>query len=162
MKTKSNTFGVIFYLRKYKVNDGEMPIYARITVNGRRTDISVKRSVEQKNWNNNKGMAKGKNYHTTQKYIQKFMKEQLKTTDIDLSELTYRFITDFEHFLRKHQPTDHQKQLGNNGLMKHLERFKKMINLAVKLEWMEKNPVAKVSIKVSESRKRLFNGRRVI
>jgi len=28
----------------------------------------------------------------------------------------------------------------NNGVMKHLERFCKMVNLAVKLEWLEKKP----------------------
>lgn len=59
MKTQNNTFGVIFYLRKYKAtNDGKAPIYARITVNGHRTDVSVKRSIDPANWNSNKGMAK--------------------------------------------------------------------------------------------------------
>jgi hypothetical protein len=58
MKTQNNTFGVIFYLRKYKVGAvGRIPIYARITVNGKRTDVSVKRSIEPGNWNANKGMA---------------------------------------------------------------------------------------------------------
>jgi hypothetical protein len=58
MKTVNNTFGVIFYLRKYKAtNDGKTSIYARITVNGSRIDLSVKRSIEPGNWNANKGMA---------------------------------------------------------------------------------------------------------
>ena len=60
MKTVNNTFGVIFYLRKYKATqDGKAPIYARITVNGSRIDISVKRTIEPGNWNPNKGMARG-------------------------------------------------------------------------------------------------------
>lgn len=60
MKTQNNTFGVIFYLRKYKAtNGGKTPIYARITVNGHRTNVSVKRSIDPPNWNANKGMAKG-------------------------------------------------------------------------------------------------------
>jgi len=60
MKTQNNTFGVIFYLRKYKTtNDGKTPIYARITVNGPRTDVSVKRSIDPANWNANRRMAKG-------------------------------------------------------------------------------------------------------
>ena len=37
--------------------------------------------------------------------------------------------------------------LSNNGVMKHLERFKKMINLAVKLEWLVKNPFNQFSLK---------------
>lgn len=60
MKTANSTFGVIFYLRKYRAtNDGTAPIYARITVNGSRIDLSVKCSIEQDNWNANKGMARG-------------------------------------------------------------------------------------------------------
>jgi integrase/recombinase XerD len=43
-------------------------------------------------------------------------------------------------FMRKHQPTDHQKPMGNNTIMKHIERLRKMINLAVKMEWLEKDP----------------------
>ena len=35
---------------------------------------------------------------------------------------------------------DHQKPLHNNGVMKHMERFRKMINVALKNEWMEKDP----------------------
>jgi integrase len=213
MKTMNNTFGVIFYLRKYKAaNDGKAPIYARITVNGSRIDLSVKRSIEQDNWNANKGMARGsreeivklnnyleqyrsgivesyqelllqkklitaelvrdkftgedqaeftlcklmeyhnsdqgqllepgtmKNYYTTQKYIKEFIKERFKTSDKYLSELSYKFITDFEYYLRNRTPEKGQKALNNNGLMKHIERFCKMINLAVRLEWIDRNP----------------------
>ena len=60
MKALNNTFGVTFYLRRYKINlDGTIPIYLRITVNGKRLEISVKRTVIDKNWNAGKGMAKG-------------------------------------------------------------------------------------------------------
>lgn len=220
MKTQNNTFGVIFYLRKYKVtNDGKTPIYARITVNGHRTDVSVKRSIDPANWNANKGMAKGskeevvklnnyleqyrsgivesyqklllqkklitaelvkdkftgedqaeftlcklmayhnteqaqllepgtlKNYFTTQKYLKEFIQERFNTTDKYLSELTYRFITDFEYFLRNRKPEKGQKKLENNGLMKHLERFCKMVNLAVRLEWLDRNPFQAYQLK---------------
>lgn len=83
-----------------------------------------------------------KNYFTTQKYIQMFLKEKRNTSDVFLSELTYKFITDFEFFLRNYRPIDHHKPLANNGVMKHIERFRKVINLAVKLEWLDKDPFA--------------------
>jgi len=38
---------------------GKAPIYARITANGKRLEISVKRYIEDMNWNPVKGMAKG-------------------------------------------------------------------------------------------------------
>lgn len=207
-----NTFGIQFVIRKHRIKDGEAPIYARITVNTNRCEISVKRRIHTDNWNNGKGMAKGKNpeisklnsyleqvrsqltnyyqelvinkqaltadaiknkflgvevseqtlmglikyhndrmdenlewgtqknYFTTEKYISEFLNDKLIKKDIPLSELNYRFINDFEYFLRKHQPTDHQKPMGNNTIMKHIERLRKMINLSVKMEWLEKDP----------------------
>jgi len=83
-----------------------------------------------------------KNYFTTQKYVQSYLKERLRTSDIFLSHLKYKFITDFEFFLRKHVPDDHHKPMGNNTVMKHIERLRKMINLAVRMEWMERDPFA--------------------
>ena len=40
--------------------------------------------------------------------------------------------------------------LGNNGVMKHLERFKKIINLGIKLEWMHKNPFNQFQLKYNK------------
>ena len=40
MKT-TNTFGISFYLRRYKIKDGKVPIYVRITVDGKRTDLAL-------------------------------------------------------------------------------------------------------------------------
>lgn len=209
---KVNTFGIQFVIRKHRIKNGEAPIYARITVNTSRCEISIKRRINVKNWNNGKGKATGsnpeigrlnsyleqiraqlvnhyqdlvvnkqqvspeaikdrffgidksgetlnglvkyhntrmdenlkwgtlKNYKTTQKYIEKFLTKKYKQTDIYLSELNYKFITDFEYFLRKHKPVDHQKPMGNNTVMKHIERLRKMTNLAVRLEWIEKDP----------------------
>jgi hypothetical protein len=61
-----------------------------------------------------------KNYYITQKYIAKFLKDKHHRNDISLPELNYKFILDFETFLSKHQPKDHQKPLNNNGIMKHI------------------------------------------
>jgi site-specific recombinase XerD len=207
-----NTFGIQFVIRKHRIKDGEAPIYARITVNTNRCEISVKRRIHTDNWNNGKGMAKGKNpeisilnsyleqirsqltnyyqelvinkqaltadaiknkflgveeseqtlmglikyhndrmdenlewgtqknYFTTEKYVSLFLKEKLRRNDIPLSELNFKFISDFEYFMRKMKRTDHIKPMGNNTVMKHIERLRKMINLAVKMEWIEKDP----------------------
>ena len=77
-------------------------------------------------------LAKGtmKNYYTTQRYMREFVKKKYRRSEYCLSELNYKFILDLEIFLRNHQPADHQKPLTNNGIIKHLERLKKMINLA--------------------------------
>lgn len=215
----TNTFGVQFITRTNKAKDGLLPIYARVTVDGRRVEISLKRWIKPGDWNSSKGMAKGsreeikslnhyldevrarimecyqemqvqkrlitadaiksmflgtdqkdftlcklvdyhnqtmrdtlawgtmKNYFTTQKYIHRFLKERFGTTDMFLSELSYKFITDFEFYLRNYKPKDHQKPLGNNGVMKHLERFRKMVTMAVKMEWVSRDPFDKYQLK---------------
>lgn len=211
----TDTFGVGFYLRKQKVNnDGTMPIYARITVNGKRVDMAVKRTIDPANWNPGKGMAKGnreqmaklnnyleelrslivecyqelklqrktitaqliknritpgyddehtlakmiayhhkmqidilaegtmKNYYTTERYLLKFMQEHYNRKDLYMSELNYDFILNFELFLRKIGKKDKLKPLNNNGIMKHLERLRKIVTMAVTMGWIEKDPFA--------------------
>jgi site-specific recombinase XerD len=206
------TLGIHFVLRTNKANKGIAPIYARITVNSKRCEVSIKRKIHMDSWNSGKGMAKPstsenkqlnsyleqirkmmvesyqnlvlskqvitteaiknkflgldisdmtlcklieyhntncketirwgtlKNYFTTQKYIVLFLKEKYKTSDIYLKSLNYKFLVDFEYFLRKHSPVDHQRPMENNTVMKHIERLRKMIKLAIRYEWLEKDP----------------------
>ena len=215
----NNTFTVIFFTRKSRGNSKKLAIYARITVNGKRSEISLKRSISVCNWDSSKGKARGttenirilnkyldhvygqvldchkqlleefkiispgaikarylgeddqrktllelieyhntnmvsvlkagtmKNYYTTEKYLNKFLTQKPRVNDIYLKQLNYRFIIDFEQFLRNVKNSKKQLMLSNNGVMKHLERFKKMINLAVKLEWLVKNPFNQFSLK---------------
>jgi site-specific recombinase XerD len=209
---KVNTFGIQFVIRKHRIKNGNIPVYARITVNTSRCELSIKKRIAVNNWNNGKGKATGsnpeirtlnsylehirsqltnhyqdlivnkkqvsaeavkdkflgisdsektlkelieyhnthqdenltwgtlKNYFTTSRYIDVFLKKKYKRSDIYLNELNYKFITDFEYFLRKNKPTDHQRPMGNNGVMKHIERLRKMIHMAVRMDWLEKNP----------------------
>ena len=54
-----NTFSILFYIRTSKQkNDGTTPIYVRITVNGKRSDFSAKRSIDASKWNTSKARAK--------------------------------------------------------------------------------------------------------
>ena len=91
-----------------------------------------------------------KNYYTTEKYLERFLQGKRKTEDIYLKQLNFRFITDFEHYLRNIKNKKKQLVLTNNGVMKHLERLKKIINLAIKLEWMAKNPFSQFQLKYNK------------
>lgn len=55
----TNTFGIQFIARMNKIKDGLVPIYARITVDSRRIEISLKRSIHPTEWNNKRGIARG-------------------------------------------------------------------------------------------------------
>lgn len=58
MKT-NHTFSVLFWINKSKIKNGAAPIYARITVNGKRAELSLKRSIEPDKWNSKSESAKG-------------------------------------------------------------------------------------------------------
>lgn len=55
------SFSILFYLLRNKATkDGLAPIYVRITVNGRRSQISIKRKIEIDKWNTEAGKVNGK------------------------------------------------------------------------------------------------------
>lgn len=216
-----NTFSVLFWLKHANAKNGKAPLYARITVNGKRAELSLKRKLSISKWDSTKNKLKGlsdeaklvntyikqvnsklfeiyqklkndnkrvsssiikslflgndkkhftlsdiieyhnkhmkttlrwgtqKNYFTTNRYILLFLKQKHKTTDLFLSVLNYKFIIDFERFLR------HQKSMGNNTVMKHIERLRKMVSLAYKMEWIEKDPFTRFEAKY-ERKERTF------
>jgi hypothetical protein len=60
MKTEKSTFRILFYLKRTKtLNNGELTIFMRITVNGERAEVSTHQSVESHLWNQEKGIVKG-------------------------------------------------------------------------------------------------------
>lgn len=224
-----STFSVLFFIRKNRNFSEQQPIYARITVDGKRAEISLKRTILVSLWDASKGRARGtsqntralnsyldtvytklmdchsklwekdkvispkaikslflgldqehktlkdiidyhnsnfssvlqpgtlKNYYTTERYLYKFLKKNFKTDDIYLKHLSYGFITDFEHFLRTYKPKKERRTCRNNGTMKHLERLRKMINLAVKLEWIPKNPFVNYQLKFQKNERHYLN-----
>jgi integrase/recombinase XerD len=224
MKT-TNTFGVRFITRTAKDDGNEALIYVRITVNKKRHEISLKRTVDLLYWDKKEGCVKGnkelarrlnpyieevryklmdcyrqlqlqnkvitstavkslflgdekkettlcmlieyhnvnmksvleygtlKNYYTTAKYIKGFLDLRYKTDDIYLTELNYQFITEFEFFLRTGKPLDAGNPLHQNGIMKHIERLRKMVTLAVKMEWIPKDPFARYKLRFQKTEK---------
>ena len=207
-----NTLGLIFYTRR-KDRDPEMlSIMARITVNKKRAEISVKRSIPVYEWDHSRGRPKPlnhslrllntyldevytqileahkelvqerkcisaqaikarflgqdeggktlrelieyhnktqatvlrpgtlKNYHGTKRYLLRFMEQKCKLPDVPLKHLNFKFINDFEYFVLTSEPLQKGKPCTQNGAMKHMERLMKMVNLAVKLEWLDKDP----------------------
>ena len=218
MKAQS-TFGIRFIIRKNKIKDGKVPVYASVTVNGKRIEISMKHYIALENWNSQKGQGRGmsseviqlnqyllqvksriveyyrqlqlrnkgitaemvknqflgvsedrptllnlidyhnesmqgvlapgtlKNYYTTKKYLKLYLKHKHKVQDYALADLSYEFITNFEHFLRSHKPLDHHKPIWNNVVMKHLERFRKMVTMSARMEWIEKDPFTHYKLK---------------
>ena len=60
-----NYFSILFFIKRTKLlKNGEAPICLRITVNGKRAEVQIKRSVEVNKWNNQKECAIGRGNKT--------------------------------------------------------------------------------------------------
>ena len=191
----AHTFSILFWINKSKTKDGKAPIYARITVEGKRSEISLKRSIESDNWNAEKGLVKGnkedsrminsyigevrnqlfesyqnlqkqkkfitaelikanylgsgdnehtlirvfedhnanhngnlsansiRNYKNTLNYVKLYLKEIMFTSDCYLSQLNYKWLVDFEVFLKNRHPYEHRRPCLQNSAMKSVGRI---------------------------------------
>jgi len=88
----------------------------------------------------NGGLSKGslKNYTTTFRYVKKFLKHKHRE-DLLLTELDYSFILETNSFMKSNN-LDASRPLHNNGLMKHMERLRKLGAFAKDLKWVKENP----------------------
>ncbi|KKK85663.1 hypothetical protein LCGC14_2771030, partial [marine sediment metagenome] len=56
-----NTFSVLFYPKRNDADKtGYAPLYLRITVNGKRSELSVRRKVKLSQWDSSKEIVRGK------------------------------------------------------------------------------------------------------
>lgn len=70
---KKSTFSILFFIKRSKLlKNGEAPIFVRVTVNGKSTEFSIKRSILESLWNQSKECSKGKDRNSNElnHYIQ--------------------------------------------------------------------------------------------
>ncbi len=102
-----------------------------------------------------------KNYKTTIKYVELFLdsKDQLLKSrfpdgDIYLSQVTPQFATDLEHYIRTTPIKDFDPCKGN-GVGKHVQRFKRILNWAEKeIKWIKKNQCSDYSCPIKKSKRK--------
>jgi vancomycin resistance protein YoaR len=104
-----NTFSILFYIRTSKKKANRTtPIYVRVTVNGKRSDFSAKRSIDASKWNKSKARAKGTN-------------ENSRTLNTYLDTLMQRLYDSHQHLLNKGKVVS-AKALTNHYLGKSEEK----------------------------------------
>ncbi|HUH27346.1 site-specific integrase [Gelidibacter sp.] len=222
MKT-SVTFSILFWIYTSRAINNESNIYARITINGKKSNISLNQKINIDRWNSKYQRMKGhgilarqinlflddtktsliqtyrelKNEHrvvtaqlvkarflgedkachsmrdlflyhndlmenklsektlchykTSQKYILEYVKKEFKSTDIYLQDLNHAFVLGFESFLRGYKPRHYQGRIGNNAVMKHIQRLKKMTKMAYNIEWIESEPFQRYQLKLERT-----------
>ncbi|MFT3947159.1 MAG: site-specific integrase [Agriterribacter sp.] len=103
-----------------------------------------------------------KNYATTIDYLKLFVKHHFKTEDIYLSRIDKQFATDFEYYIKTNPIKKHDKCEGN-GLAKHIQRFKRILNWAADgIEWMTFNPCAKYKCPLKRNKRKKLSFQEVV
>jgi hypothetical protein len=87
-----------------------------------------------------------KNYFTTAKYLKEFLSNRFPGGDIYPKQLNHEFISSFELYVRSN-PIYNDDACTQNGTMKHMERLKRVINWACKMDWLPKNPFDQYQLK---------------
>jgi len=217
MKT-THSFSIDFIIRRCKENKHQALIYARITVDEERKEISLKERIAASDWDTRQEIVKGRTEHvkslnkhiedvrfkikekyrilydkealitaetvkqaylgthtalkghklielldyydiiwkpklkpggfknvvTTIAYVKAFLKASYPSGDIYLSQLSMELATNFEHFVRNNPMKTYDRCEGN-GLAKHVQRFKRIVNWAVEIKWITINPFKEYS-----------------
>lgn len=227
---ENSRLSIVFVTRKLNLEVGNIRIYARVSVDGKRAEFSLNRELSVSLWDEKRKRGKGhsnyvislnkyldqvftglheahrqllqedvdissaavkarflkeddrgktlldlityhnstmatvlrpgtmKNYYSTERRIKKFLKEELSVEDIPLKKLNYGFIVAYDQYVRKHKPAT-RMNCTNNGAMKHMERLKKMSRLAVRLEWLEKDPFINYKLKFKKTERQFLTER---
>jgi len=199
-----------FLIKPGKTKNLKAPIYCRISVNGKRVELSLKRYIDPEKWMNKAGRAIGnseesrlvnttidilsnkihshynkllieekpidalaiknsflgisekkytlietfqyhnarmetligidiekgtfKKFETVLSKIERFIKKSYLRNDLFLDELNFKFITDFEYFMKTEDAVKH------NTALRYIRCLKKIVNLALQNEWITRNP----------------------
>ena len=75
-----------------------------------------------------------KNYINTLKRLKEFIKKTYKEDDMSISKINYDFLYKFSQYILI------ESQCTNNGMMKHMQRLKKVTNLCIKNQYITYDP----------------------
>lgn len=90
-------------------------------------------------------------YIITRNKVEKFIKKQYKTNDKALPELRLSFVTEFEHYLLT------VERIQSNTAHKYIKNLKKIMNMAVGLDWIASNPFNQFKCSYSNPEREILN-----
>lgn len=83
-------------------------------------------------------------FEVTLNHLQNYLSHDYQHDDIPLIKIDHAFITGFEFYLRS------VKNCANNTAVKYVRNFRKIINICLNNDWIEKNPFGRYEGKVYE------------
>lgn len=84
-------------------------------------------------------------YNTTKTHITNFLKWKYAISDINLKELSYEFVTDFEFYLKS------EKSIDVNTNAKYIKNLKKIVHECVAKNWLDKDPFMAYKVKKKQT-----------
>jgi site-specific recombinase XerD len=216
------TFRILFYLKRDKKKaNGNVPLFCRITVNGKEIRFGMKKDINPRYWDAKVGKATGRTneaveintlidstksaiykvyqdlqekesnvtaekvkntflgldakhqnllelfdehnekrkllvgkniakatydkYRITRNHLADFIKEWYNLSDIPLKNINYKFICDFEVFMIA------SRGCMENTAARYMQFFKHLIIVAMKLDWIDKNPFSEYKIQIKKT-----------
>ncbi len=213
---------ILLWVFKSRVNQsGESAIRLRITLNGKRTEVSTNIAVDLQSWDKNKQRIKGnsplvkeynqallnlttavwnhyndavrrnmpvsgdmirdlllgknkpvhtllevfkyqienlekrigfdisvntiKKYKTVETKLKSFLPKILNRSDINLGELTHKFITDLEMYMKVTEGLKH------NAVIKNMQQLKRVIKVCILNGWLEKDPFLNFKLNLNDT-----------
>lgn len=86
-------------------------------------------------------------YRITRNHLINYIKIKYHTTDYDITAIDKAFVYEFFAYLQGFNRKDNKKLCTTNGALKHITRFKKVMNVAMANEWINTNPVCLLKVK---------------
>ncbi|MEZ4889001.1 MAG: site-specific integrase [Crocinitomicaceae bacterium] len=90
-------------------------------------------------------------YIITKNKVEAFMQHQYKKANMPLPEMRLRFVTEFEHYLLT------SDKLQSNTAHKYIKNLKKIMNMAVGLDWIPSNPFNQFKCSYSNPEREILN-----
>ncbi|MBU8891600.1 MAG: site-specific integrase [Bacteroidales bacterium] len=227
------SLNVLFYIKNDKIDkNGLVPIYSRITIDGKRAEVYINRKILPSRWDSHANCVKGnkedarsiniqidsittkihdvkrdmldrnefitavaiknrligidkrhktilevfkyhnkqmkelegktyasatvKRYDTTLNHISEFIEHEYGTNDMYLKQMDYSFVTNLEKYFKV------VKNCNHNSSIKYIKNFKKVINLAIANDWLDKDPFLKYKVTLKESKREFLSQEELI
>lgn len=96
-------------------------------------------------------------YAITLKHLLNFVRIRYHVTDYDINTIDKAFVSEFFAYLQGFKRQDKKKLCTINGALKHIQRFKRAMNIALQNEWISRNPVALLKAKKDKADKEFLN-----
>lgn len=80
-------------------------------------------------------------YKITRNHLINYIRIKYHTTDYDINAIDKAFVNEFFAYLQGFNRKDDKKLCTTNGALKHITRLKKVMNMALANEWINRNPV---------------------